>query len=29
MDDVDEAKIRGFIKAYQDKAPESVKGNLF
>lgn len=29
LDDVDEAKVRGFIKAYQDKAPESVKGNLF
>ena len=29
MDDVDEAKIRGFITAFKDKAPESVKGNLF
>lgn len=29
LDAVDEAKIRGFIAAYKDKAPESVKGNLF
>lgn len=29
LEAVDEAKIKGFIKAYKDKAPESVKGNLF
>jgi hypothetical protein len=29
LEAVDEAKIKGFIAAYKDKAPESVKGNLF
>jgi len=29
LDAVDEAKIRGFVDAYQDKAPESLEGNLF
>ena len=29
LEAVDEAKIKGFIEAYKDKAPESVPGNLF
>lgn len=29
LDKVDTDRIRAFIKAHQDRAPESVKGNLF